>query len=134
MGRPLRKDVNGVDVLASFTLANAGIRVPFFDTALRSDGVLIKQRGARTFVVCRVGDLAGNKGKDSTNTEVCKTTNATPSAAGQVQIQGYVNTNSGTAVNLRKLTKRLATDFTGTRYKWQLVNDSSNDYIVLTAL
>jgi hypothetical protein len=37
-------------------------------------------------------------------------------------------------VAIRKLTKRIAIDFSGNRYKWFLENDSSADYIVLTAL
>jgi hypothetical protein len=47
---------------------------------------------------------------------------------------GYLNSNSGTEINIRKITKRVATDFSGNRYTWVLQNDSSNDYIVLTAI
>jgi hypothetical protein len=47
---------------------------------------------------------------------------------------GFIGGNGAQRTNLAKITKRVATDFTGKRYKWQLVNDSSNDYIVLTAL
>ena len=47
---------------------------------------------------------------------------------------GYVGSNSGAEVNIAKITKRVATDFSGTRYTWALENDSTNDYIVLTAV
>ena len=55
MGRPLRKDVFGVDVIGTYS-GNSGARVTFHDgTALRTDGVIIKQRGAKTFLVARIG-------------------------------------------------------------------------------
>ncbi len=128
MGRPLRKDVNGVDVIGTFA-SNTGIRVEFYDSALRTDGVIIKQRGAKTFVVSRVGDIGTTT---SYTTGVLK--NGAPSAAGEMRMFGYVTSNSGTEVNIAKITKRVATDFSGNRYTWYLENDSSNDYIVLTAI
>ncbi len=128
MGRPLRKDVNGVDVIGTFA-SNTGIRVEFYDSALRTDGVIIKQRGAKTFVVSRVGDIGTTT---SYTTGVLK--NGAPSAAGEMRMFGFVTSNSGTQVNIAKITKRVATDFSGNRYTWYLENDSSNDYIVLTAI
>lgn len=128
MGRPLKKDVNGVDVIGTFA-SNTGIRVEFYDSALRTDGVIIKQRGAKTFVVSRVGDIGTTT---AYSTAVLK--NGAPSAAKEMRMFGYVTSNSGTAVNIAKITKRVATDFSGNRYKWYLENDSSNDYIVLTAI
>jgi len=47
---------------------------------------------------------------------------------------GYTASNSGAEVNIAKITKRVATDFSGNRYTWVLENDSTNDYIVLTAI
>ena len=57
MGRPLSKDVNGVDVRGTYATTNAGIRVEFYDSELRTDGAIIKQRGAKTFVVAQVGNI-----------------------------------------------------------------------------
>jgi len=128
MGRPLRKDINGVDVIGTFA-SNTGIRVEFYDSALRTDGVIIKQRGAKTFVVSRVGDIGTTT---AYTTGVLK--NGAPSAAGEMRMFGFVTSNSGTQVNIAKITKRVATDFSGNRYTWYLENDSSNDYIVLTAI
>ena len=82
MGRPLRKDVNGVDVLGT-PASNTGITVAFYDASLRTDGVLIKQRGAKTFVVCQVGNI----GTTSAYTTAVLT-NGTPSAAGEMQLTG----------------------------------------------
>lgn len=134
MGRPLRKDILGIDVIGSFTGAAAGIRIEFYDTELRTDGVIVKQRGAKTFKVCQVANIAGNQGKDSTSFTTAVLKNGAPSAAGEMRLFGLVGSNSGTSVNIAKITKRVATDFSGNRYTWVLENDSSNDYIVLTAI
>ena len=45
MGRPLRKDVFGIDAINTFGTATppdarAGIRVEFYDSGLRTDGVM----------------------------------------------------------------------------------------------
>jgi hypothetical protein len=123
MGRPLRKDVNGVDVINTY-VDDTGIRVDFYDSALRTDGIIIKQRGARTFVVAQVG---------TPNTRaVAVLKNGAPSAAGEMRLFGWLGGNGGTSVNIAKITKRVATDFNNVRYTWFLENDSSNDYIVLT--
>ena len=124
MGRPLRKDVNGVDVINTY-VSDTGIRVDFYDTELRDDGIIIKQRGARTFVVAQVGTPTVR------TTAVLK--NGAPSAAGEMRLFGWLGGNGGTSVNIAKITKRVATDFNNVRYTWFLENDSSNDYIVLTA-
>lgn len=135
MGRPLRKDINGVDVIGptdSASPQDKGIRVEFYDTESREDGVIVKQRGAKTFKVTQEANWDGNKGKDSTDFTIAVLKNGTPSAAGEMRLFGYNPTNSGTEVNIAKITKRVATDFSGNRYTWQLVDDSSNDYIELT--
>jgi len=126
MGRPLTKDRNGADVRGIYTGANAGIRLDLYDTQLRTDGIVVKQRGAKTFVVARVGT--------PTVTSVAVLKNGTPSAAGEMRMFGWIGGNGGTSVNIAKITKRVATDFSGNRYTWVLENDSSNDYIVLTAI
>jgi len=128
MGRPLRKDRLGTDVIGTFA-SNTGIRVEFYDASLRTDGVIIKQRGAKTFVVCQVGNIGTTT---SYTTAVLK--NGAPSAANEMRLFGYNTSNSGAVVNIAKITKRVATDFSGNRYTWNLENDSSNDYIVLTAI
>lgn len=137
MGRPLRKDINGVDVIGptdGTSPQDKGVRVEFYDTQLRTDGVIVKQRGAKTFVVTQEANWDGNKGKDSTSTATCVLKNGAPNAAGEMRLFGYNPTNSGAEVNIAKITKRVATDFNGNNYTWYLENDSSNDYIVLTPI
>jgi hypothetical protein len=127
MGRPLRKDINGVDVIGT-PVSDTGITVQFHDgTALRSDGIIIKQRGAKTFVVARVGA--------PTVRFTCVLQAAEPAAAGQMRMQGSTTgTLDAGLVAIAKITKRVATAFNDTRYRWFLENDSSADYIVLIAI
>ena len=125
MGRPLYKDVLGNDVRGTFASA-IGIRVDaYFGGSLHTDAWIINQKGARKY---KVQDQS-----DST-TGFCKLVNATPSANGEMKLVGYVGSNSGSAVTLNKLQKRTAIDWNGNRYTWRIENDSSNDYIVLTAI
>jgi ribosomal protein L27 len=127
MGRPLRKDKNGTDVIGT-PVSNAGITVRFYDgSTLQSDGIIIKQRGAKTYVVARVGT--------PTTKFTCTVVSGTPSAQGEMSIQGSTTGQlDANLVSIAKLTKRVATDFSGGRYTWYLESDSSADYIVLTAL
>ena len=128
MGRPLRKDVNGVDALNTPASTATGITCEFYDgSALRTDGILIKQRGASSFMVARIGS--------PTTRYVARLVSTEPAAAYQMRIRGSTTgLLDQNLVAIRKLTKRIAIDFSGNRYKWFLENDSSADYIVLTAL
>ena len=51
-----------------------------------------------------------------------------------MRMWGWLGGNGGTEINIRKITKRVATDWNDNKYTWTLENDSSNDYIVLTAI
>ena len=133
MGRPLKKDVNGVNVIGTPS-SDSGIRVnAYFGGAAYTEATynnstnyayIYKQRGAKTFVVA---NQAGTKA-------TCTLVSGTPAANGEMQIKGFRGGNADSGVAIAKITKRVATDFNGKRYKWYLQNDSTNDYIVLTAL
>jgi hypothetical protein len=123
MGRPLSKDVNGVKVIGTFT-GDAGIRVTGrFGGTTNTDYYLVKQRGAKTYVVTRdgttfqLGVLAANIVKN-----------------GDILITGSVTGLSPANIAIAKLTKRIATDFDSNTYTWYLKNyqDSTGDLIVLT--
>jgi hypothetical protein len=128
MGRPLRKDVFGTDAINTPAGTATGITCEFYDGSVnRTDGILIKQRGASSFMVARIGS--------PTTRYVARLVSGTPAAAYEMRIRGSTTGNLDTGlVAIRKLTKRIAIDFSGNRYKWYLENDSSADYIVLTAL
>jgi len=129
MGRPLRKDIFGTDAIGTYATTSTGVRIDFYDASLRDDGVIIKQRGAKTFVVARIGDIS-----TSTAYTTAVLVSDTPNAAGEMNLFGFIGGNGAQRTNLAKITKRVATDFSGNRYTWYLENDSSNDYIVLTAI
>ena len=133
MGRPLAKDILGIDAIGDAD-GSTGIRVEFYDASLRTDGAIVKQRGAKTFICTRDANIGTPNIKDSTLTTTCVLKNGAPNAIGQMRLFGYVGSNSGSEVNIAKITKRVATDFSGNRYTWALENDSTNDYIVLTAI
>jgi hypothetical protein len=134
MGRPLRNDINGVDVRGSYANPNAGIRCDFYDASLRTDGVVVKQRGAKTFVVTRISNLGDPNIKDSTSTTTAVLVSGEPAAAGEMRILGATDDQVPGTVAIAKLTKRVATDFSGNRYTWFLENDSTADVIRLTAI
>ena len=125
MGRPLYRDVNGVDVRGTFTSAT-GLRVDaYFGGSLRTDVWIVNQKGARKYKV---------QDESDSSTGVCKLVNGTPAANGEMKLVGYVGGNGGATVILNKLQKRTAIDWNGARYTWRIENDSTNDYIVLTAI
>ncbi len=141
MGCPLHKDINGVKVTRSATTTQAGIRVEgYFGGALGTDYQLVKQRGKKTFVVLKasVDALTDSESIPGTVTGTDLKTgvlvSAQPGTNGEIRIRGHLSSNSGQLVSIAKLTKRMATDFSGNKYTWRLENDSSNDYIVLTAI
>lgn len=141
MGRPLHKDVNGVRVMRSFVGAEAGILVQgYFGGALRGDYQLIKQRGAKTFVVVSADDDTVDEGDSlvtSINTTYMKVgtlVQGEPAANGEIRIRGSVTGQTPGEIAIAKITKRVATDFSGNRYTWYLDNDSTADVIVLTAI
>ena len=138
MGRPLRKDKNGVDVIGTPATTSTGIRVEaYFGSAAYTDATynastnyayIVKQRGAKTFVVCQVGNIGTTS---AYTTAVLK--NGTPSAAGEMQMIAYTAGGpDASATNVAKITKRIITDFSGNRYTWFLDSDSSADQLIIT--
>jgi hypothetical protein len=122
MGRPLSKDVNGVKVIGTFT-GDAGIRVTGkFGGVVNTDYYLVKQRGARTYVVTRNGTTF------QTGVLVASVAND-----GDILIMGSVTGLNPPNIALAKLTKRVATDFDSNTYTWYLsqYQDSTGDLIVL---
>jgi len=146
MGRPLKKDVNGVSVIRSFATTEAGVKLQGFftlDSGLQSDYQIVKQRGAKSFVVMRQATDNFTEAEsipltiNASNLRVGKLVSGQPAADGEIRMIGFTNQGQAAdngAVAIAKITKRVATDFSGTRYNWFLQNDSSEDYIVLTAI
>jgi hypothetical protein len=140
MGRPLKKDINGVNVIRSFTGTQPGILVQgYFGGSLANDYQIVKQRGKSTYVVVRTDsdeftDAESQGGLTGTQLQVGTLVSGEPAANGEIRIRGSVTGQTPGEVAIAKLTKRIATDFSGNRYTWFLDNDSSADVIVLTAV
>jgi hypothetical protein len=140
MGRPLRKDILGTDVIGTFT-SDAGVRVDYHDgSSLVTTGIIKKQRGAKTFVVLSAFndtfvDGESIKGPTSTFFRTGTLVATTPDAEGELLMLGTLN-NGSAEVAIAKITKRVATDFSGNRYTWVMsqYNDSTGDQILLTAI
>jgi len=124
MGRPVKNDVLGTLVFGDYATTSVGIkvsaRIPGASTA--KAGYIEKQTGARSYKVTN----ADGTGKCLLVSSI--------TAAGQVVVLGYTNAGADISVAIQKLNKRTAIDFSGNRYTWFLVNDSSEDYIQLTAI
>jgi hypothetical protein len=116
MGRPIKK-VN----FGTAAGANAGIIITAFvpDGSSAVTGYIVKQVGSKTYKVT----TAQGTGR-------CRLVE-TISAAGQMTMVGFDGVDT---VKIRKLTQHVAIDFSGNRYSWALMNDSSADYIELTPI
>ena len=131
MGRPVKRDINGVVIFGDYTTTSVGIRVVAnISGTIRDDVFIVKQKGARSYKVQDKSDSA---------TAQCKLVNKDSDklSQGEMLMTGRVAADSDQATNGRrimKLNKRLATDFNGARYKWSLADDSSSDDILLVAL
>lgn len=131
MGRPVKRDVNGVVIFGDYTTTSVGIRVVAnIAGTIRDDVFIVKQKGARSYKVQDKSDSA---------TAQCKLVNKENDqlAVGEMVMSGRVAADANQATNGRrimKLNKRIATDFAGARYKWSLANDSSSDDILLVTL
>jgi hypothetical protein len=122
MGRPVKSDVAGTLVFGNYATTQAGIKVSaqIVGESTAAAGYIVKQVGSRRY---KVTTGAG--------TSVC-TLVQTIDDDGQMVMLGYTNAGADTSVAIKRLNKRVATDFSGNRYTWLLVNDSSEDYIELT--
>lgn len=127
MGRPVKSDVNGVKVFGTYT-GDAGIRCEAYIVSNQTDVFIVKQKGSHRYLVQDTS--AGTQA-------LCKLVSGEPAAAGEMRLSGYLETGAdASVVRIAKLTKRIATDFSGNRYTWRLGNygDSTGDQIFLTAL
>jgi hypothetical protein len=140
MGRPLFKDVNGVKATRSYTTTQAGIKVEgYFGGSLATDYQIVKQRGARTFVVLSTAtdeftEAESISGITASNLQVGTTVADQPAANGEIRILGSTTGQTPGTTAIKKLTRRLAYDFSDNKYTWYIDNDSSGDVLVLTAV
>ena len=89
---------------------------------------IVSQKASRSYLV-RTSATAAHVGK-------CKLANKAVGAlaAGEMVLQGKLSTDDGTVINIAKLTKYYATDFSGNRYKWHVAPYSGEDSSQANAL
>jgi hypothetical protein len=124
MGRPVNKRFFG-----SFEGTNRGIKLSARKDNVSRDSFILLQKGTAKYNV-----------KNETDGVFRVRLVNEITAANQAKMVGFealsidsegVYTVDNTEIPIRKLTARRATAFNGTVYKWELVDDDSNDYIVL---
>jgi hypothetical protein len=127
MGRPINKRYFG---LTSGSVGTEGnnitINCQVGSNAESAQGIILAQRSVRTFKVNDAANGTGNEG-------ICTLVDAAAGSLGanEMSIVGFVG---GTSVRIAKLYNRTCRDFNNNRYKWEVTDDSSANYIVLTAI
>lgn len=124
MGRPIKKKFFG-----SYFGADKGIKLLARKTTTARESFIELQKGSAKYNVTNSTD---GRFRVRLVSEI--------TGAGQAIMTGFealsvdnegVYTVDVTEIPIRKLTARRATTFSGTVYKWELVNDGDNDYLVL---
>ena len=127
MGRPINKRYFGLTSGSAGTEGNnITINCQVGSNAESAQGIILAQRSVRTFKVNDAANGTGNEG-------ICTLVDAAAGSLGanEMSIVGFVN---GTSVRIAKLYNRTCRDFNNNRYKWEVTDDSSANYIVLTAI
>jgi hypothetical protein len=132
MGRPINKKffvASGGSAAAYADGTNLPIR--FKTGGSVYEGYILKQRGSRRFKCVAV---------DGTTTATCVLVDGSltagpntfdPANNGECVITGFQST-SQVQRSIRRITNRIAWDYTGLMHKWSLQDDSTQTIIVLT--
>ena len=126
MGRPINKRWFGTTGTGTgtgkFTGNNLPIRFKLGGTVY--EGYTTKQTGSNRYKV------STDDGTTATGTVYLKNAVA-PANNGEAALVGFFN---GSATLIRDLRSRIAIDYSGVRYKWNLSDDSTETLIILTAI
>jgi hypothetical protein len=128
MGRPINKRYFGATGTGTGTGLLTGNNLPirFKTGGTVIEGFISKQKGSRSF-------LCSNDA--SSTTAVCLLTagtNSDPVNNGEAVLLGLLNGSQ--PISIRRLTNRIAIDFSSNRYKWTLTDDSTETLLILTAM
>lgn len=128
MGRPINKRYFGTTGTGTGTGLLTGNNLPirFKTGGTVIEGFIVKQKGSRKFLCSK---------DDGTVTAICLLTAGTasdPVNNGEATLVGLLNGSQ--PISIRRLTNRIAIDFSSNRYKWTLTDDSSETLLILTAM
>jgi len=129
MGRPINKRYFGTTGTGTGTGLLTGNNLPirFKSGGTVYEGFIVKQVGSRRFK-CSTDD-------GTTAVEKCLLTAGTssdPVNNGEAVLLGLLNGSQ--PISIRRLTNRIAIDFSSNRYKWTLTDDSTETLLILTAM
>ena len=129
MGRPINKRYFGATGTGTGTGLLTGNNLPirFKSGGTVYEGFIVKQVGSRRFK-CSTDD-------GTTAVEKCLLTAGTgsdPVNNGEAVLLGLLNGSQ--PISIRRLTNRIAIDFSSNRYKWTLTDDSTETLLILTAM
>jgi hypothetical protein len=116
MGRP----VNSRNFGATGTDAAPTIPCRFYDGSSSVEGYIVAQKGTNKFKVY----------DGSTYVTGFLVDEIAPNGANEISIVGLINGSD--PITIKKMTNRIATDWNGTRYKWEAQDDSSESLLILT--
>tara|TARA_B110000503_G_scaffold137376_1_gene221480 strand:+ start:4851 stop:5330 length:480 start_codon:yes stop_codon:yes gene_type:complete len=131
------RDQHGIDT-TSLATKEKGYNIPVYKARIVgaemdiADGAasnlfILSQKGARRFKIYSASNGIG----------VCKLVDNDGSsgvADGEMVVRGFVDTNGGEAVYIKKISGKKAYDFNNNAYTWYVENDSSTNVLILTAL
>ena len=131
------KDPQDRDLTTQAADWNKGYNIPVYKARIVGHPMDTMDTGSGPYIIAQKGSRKFKVRTDNGD-GVCLLVNDDDSSGleeGQMVLQGFtgVGGDSG-SVFIAKITKRLAYDFSGNSYKWYVENDSTANYISLTAV
>lgn len=133
MGRPLNKRYFGdpavADQRAAGTETQENIRVEanLNETGIVDDAFIIKQKGSNKFVL-------RNKAGEANSQTICKMVNKATGSLALGEMVLFGSDGTGNRIPLQKITAHKVTDYDNNQYTWEVVDDSTETIIILTAI
>jgi len=133
------RNIHGFDTTSASTDRQKGYNIPVYKAKVSStaavdvqdDGpnscYILQQKGARRFKVYSEANGVG----------VCKLVDDDGSSGignNEMVLRGFVGTDSGTQVFVKKISGRKITGFDDNQYTWYVDNDSAENVLILTAI
>ena len=133
------RNIHGFDTTSASTDRQKGYNIPVYKAKVSStatvdvqdDGAnncyILQQKGARRFKVYSEANGVG----------VCKLVDDDGSSGignNEMVLRGFVGTDSGTQVFVKKISGRKITGFDDNQYTWYVDNDSAENVLILTAI